>query len=125
MQLRSLVGGYAETVDGACTLREAARLMSAGDIGSLLVAENDEIAGIITERDLMRAISLDADLDTDVVDAWMSDYPELAHENWDVGDAVDMMLEQGFRHLPVVAGNRPVGVVSIKDLVWAMRAMEQ
>ncbi len=124
MQLTSLVGGYVEAAEADLSLRLAARTMATKNIGSLLVAPDGRIHGIITERDLVRAASQGADFDTEIVGDWMADYPQLAQADWDVRRAVDEMLHQGFRHMPVVEGDRPVGMVSIKDLVWAMRAVE-
>lgn len=52
----------------------------------------------------------------------MSDYPTKASPSWTIDEAADMMLVRGFRHMPVLEGDRPVGMVSIKDLRWAIRA---
>lgn len=124
MKLAAIVGGYVETVDENSDLRRAARLMSARQVGSLLVTDDGRIRGIITEHDLTRAAADHADFDTELVGTWMTDYPQLAGVDWDVERALDEMLEHGFRHMPVVEGEDFVGMVSIKDLVWALRGTE-
>jgi CBS domain-containing protein len=124
VKLRALVGGHVETVDSQATLRAAARHMVGSEIGSLLVEDEGGIRGIITERDLAQAMAHDADPDRDLVDGWMSDYPHLARADWDLEPAIDVMLDFGFRHLPVMDEGEPVGIVSMRDIVWAIRSIE-
>jgi CBS domain-containing protein len=124
MKVAALVGGHVETIEATASLRNAARSMVQAGIGSLLVSDEERIAGMITERDLAVAIAHDADLDSESVGDWMSDAPELALPDWEVEHAADVMLEHGFRHLPVVVGTKAIGMVSVKDLVWAMRGVE-
>ncbi len=121
MRLSSLVGGQVETVDERSSLRRAARLMSARQVGSLLVTDGDDIVGIVTEHDITRAVGEEVDVDHTPIADWMSDYPQVAAPDWSVERALDTMLEHGYRHLPVVDG-RAMGMISIKDLVWALRA---
>lgn len=121
MRLSSLVGGQVETVDERSSLRRAARLMSARQVGSLLVTDGDDIVGIVTEHDITRAVGEEVDVDHTPIADWMSDYPQVAAPDWSVERALDTMLEHGYRHLPVVDGGA-MGMISIKDLVWALRA---
>lgn len=121
MRLSSLVGGHVETVDEKSSLRRAARLMSARQVGSLLVTDERGMLGIITEHDVTRAVADEVDIDGTQVGEWMTDYPEVASSDWTVERALDEMLEHGFRHMPVVIGDTVAGMVSIKDLVWALR----
>jgi CBS domain-containing protein len=99
--------------------------MATRDVGSLVVIEDGHMSGIITERDVSLAVAHDADPDVAAVGDWMSDYPCLARVDWDIEQAMDVMVEHGFRHLPVLDAMEPVGVVSIKDLLWAIRSLEQ
>jgi len=122
MHLRSFVGGHVEIVDSQTRLHEAAGLMLKHVIGSLLVVDGDAISGILTEHDLARALAHNPDLEEETVGTWMSDYPTKASPSWTIDEAADMMLVRGFRHMPVLEGDRPVGMVSIKDLMWAIRA---
>jgi CBS domain-containing protein len=121
MRLSSLVGGHVETVDERSSLRRAARLMSARQVGSLLVTDDRGILGIITEHDITRAVADEVDIDETRIGDWMTDYPEVASIDWTVEQALDEMLEHGFRHMPVVTDDTVAGMVSIKDLVWALR----
>lgn len=121
MKLSALVGGHVEMIGSYATLREAARRMVEKGIGSLLVTGESGIAGIITEHDLALAAAHDADFDLGASGDWMSDYPLLADPEWEIEQAIDVMLEHGFRHLPVVDDKDPVGMVSMKDLIWAVR----
>lgn len=121
MRLSSLVGGHVETVDEKSSLRRAARLMSARQVGSLLVTDERGMLGIITEHDVTRAVADEVDIDATQIGEWMTDYPEVASSDWTVEQALDEMLEHGFRHMPVVTGDTVAGMVSIKDLVWALR----
>lgn len=122
MQLAALVGGYVEKIDAATPLGEAAQWMVSRKIGSLVVTREGKVKGIFTEHDLTRAAAQHADLDTDTIEDWMSDYPHLAAPDWSLEQAADAMVEHGIRHLPIMddAGEL-VGMVSIKDLLWAMR----
>lgn len=121
MRLSSLVGGHVETVDEKSSLRRAARLMSARRVGSLLVTDDRGILGIITEHDITRAVADEVDIDETRIGDWMTDYPAVASSDWTVEQALDEMLEHGFRHMPVVTDDTVAGMVSIKDLVWALR----
>ncbi|HSJ35486.1 MAG TPA: CBS domain-containing protein [Acidimicrobiia bacterium] len=121
MRLSSLVGGHVETVDEKSNLRRAARLMSARQVGSLLVTDDGGILGIITEHDITRAVAEEVDIDHTAIGEWMTDYPQVATGDWTVEQALDEMLEHGFRHMPVVDDDTVAGMVSIKDLVWAQR----
>jgi CBS domain-containing protein len=99
------------------TVMEAAGAMYARRTGSALVMEGDRLAGIFTERDIMRALSgtSDAGRSSLVRDRMTAD-PEVIDPSATVGEALDRMLSGGFRHLPVVEGGRVVGMVSMRDL---------
>lgn len=121
MQLASLVEGHVETVDAATPLREAAQWMVSREVGSLVVTHAGHVRGIFTEHDLARATAHHSDMDADTVDDWMSDPAHLARSDWTIEDAADAMVRYGVRHLPIVDDDRLAGMVSIKDLVRAMR----
>ncbi len=103
----------------SASVMEAARAMSLGEGGSALVMEGDRASGIFTERDIMRALAQgNADVGrTSRVDGWMSRDPVTVGLDATVGEALDIMLAHGFRHLVVVAeGGAAMGVVSMRDL---------
>ncbi len=68
----------------------------------------------------MRAVSHSADLD-DAVTAWMTDAPDTVPPEVSVSEAADWLLETGYRHLPVTVGEELLGIVDIRDVLWALR----
>ena len=104
------------TVEPTATVAAAATVMGARQVGSALVLEGERLAGIFTERDILRALGTDFDAAGHTVAEWMSREPATVEPGVSVTDAIDRMLEGGFRHLPVMDGDRLVGVVSLRDL---------
>ncbi len=106
-------------VDEKTTLREAARLLRDADIGTLVVEDEDEetIAGIVSERDVTRALADGADPDEVWVADVMSREPRYATGGDQVSTALDVMLVAGIRHLPVLEDGAIVGIVSMRDLL--------
>ena len=99
------------------TLGEVAAAMSAKDVGSLLVFEGDELVGVITERDLVRALdTIDAPRAAAVRDHMTPD-PWVVLFDWDIRQVAERMLNHGIRHAPVMREGSVVGVVSSLDLV--------
>lgn len=99
------------------TVREAACLMTGANCGSVLVmAPPDRLLGILTERDLMtRVLAKSVDPDATRVREVMTPQPVCVPPETAVSEAVLIMLERGFRHLPVVSGGKVVGVFSARD----------
>ncbi|MDP8958641.1 MAG: CBS domain-containing protein [Actinomycetota bacterium] len=121
MKLRALVGGSAEVTGPEVTLREAAGAMMAAGVGSLGVVDGRDLVGILTERDLVRAVSDDADLSSATVQDWMTEAPDVFSPEVDVEEASQWLLETGYRHLPVIdAAGELLGIASIRDLLWAI-----
>ncbi len=102
------------------TLRKAVVEMVSAGIGSVAVGIDGTLEGILTERDILRAAAEDADLDREPVNAWMTEYPDSFTPEMDVVEAANWMLATGYRHLPVVDGGTVLGVISIKDVLWAI-----
>lgn len=96
---------------------EVAGSMVRGRVGSALVMQSSMLVGIFTERDVLRAAASGADLTTSRVGDWMTPDPETVHLDTDSEDAAQLMLSQGFRHLPIVEGNECVGIVSLRDVL--------
>jgi CBS domain-containing protein len=100
------------------SVREAAGVMTRAKCGSVLVIEPpDSLLGIVTERDLMtRVLAKALDPEATTVRDVMTPNPTCVPPERLVSDAVLIMLERGFRHLPIVGpGNRILGVFSIRD----------
>ena len=104
------------TVDPTTSLSEAAARMSDRGVGAALVLSNDHVAGILTERDVLRAVATGGVEGTHVA-AWMTRDPETVEVSEATGQAAAVMIHGGFRHLPVLDGSKPVGIVSIRDLM--------
>ena len=95
---------------------EAARRMKERRVGALLVMREGRLAGIFTERDaLFRVIAERRDPATTRLAEVMSANPRTIGPDRPFGHALHMMHEGGFRHVPVVEGGKPVGVVSARD----------
>lgn len=94
----------------------AAADMVKANVGSAVVMQGRFLAGILTERDVMRAAASGADLREARVSDWMTPDPQSAGPDTSVEEAAEMMLKNGFRHLPVVDGRAVCGVVSLRDL---------
>jgi CBS domain-containing protein len=98
---------------------EAAAAMVREGVGSAVVMQGPFLAGILTERDVLKAAGSGADLTTVPVSAWMTRDPQSAAPGTPAEEAAQMMLLNGFRHLPIVEGRRVHGVVSLRDLFSA------
>lgn len=98
---------------------EAAAAMTREKVGSALVMQGHFLAGILTERDVLRAAASGGDLTSIPVSAWMTRDPQSAEPETPVEDAAQIMLLNGFRHLPIVQGRTVCGVVSLRDLFSA------
>jgi len=97
----------------------AAAAMIGQKVGSALIMQGRFLAGILTERDVLRAVASGSDLTGSPVSAWMTKDPRSAEPDTTVEDATQLMLLHGFRHLPVVDGGEVHGVVSLRDLAAA------
>jgi CBS domain-containing protein len=125
MTVRDLVAGTVIWVAPDATLRQAAEVMVSTDVGSVAVEVDGALEGIFTERDMLRAVAEGADLDTDRVSSWMTEYPDSFDPEMAIEEAAEWMLATGFRHLPVVEGDAVIGVISIKDVLWAVTDEER
>jgi CBS domain-containing protein len=105
------------TVDATASIGEAAEKMQEANVGAVIVVEDFvRIVGIITERDLMRAVAQRARAAEARVRQWMTEDPVTIDPELSVGDALEIMFNRHFRHLPVVKDGRPLGIVSLRDL---------
>jgi CBS domain-containing protein len=97
----------------------AAAAMVQRGVGSALIMQGRFLAGILTERDVLRAAASGSDLTHSPVSVWMTRDPEQASPDTTVEDAAQLMLLHGFRHLPVLEGREVRGMVSLRDLAAA------
>lgn len=104
------------TAPGGMTVAEAARLMKEKHQGSVMIVEDGKLVGIFTERDaLYRVISEGRDAKTTRLAEVMTRNPKTIHPDKPFPDALQIMREGGFRHVPVVEGGRPLGMISARD----------
>ena len=101
------------------TLGEAAERMAEDGVGSAVVLDSGRLIGILTERDLLRAVAGRVHTSEARVREWMTVDPMTATEAMSADEAMRTMLEQGFRHLPVIEEGRTIGVVSLRELMRA------
>lgn len=120
MLVRELIGGEVGACEPKTPVLEAADRMVARDVGSLAVVETGAIVGIITERDIVRALATGELTKRTRVGRVMTPSPDSLSPDIEVEDASAWMLAAGYRHLPIVEGGRLLGMVSIKDLLWAV-----
>jgi CBS domain-containing protein len=105
-------------IDAEATVYEAVRRMVEANVGSLLVTEDGEITGIVTERDYLRRVTLEGrtDEETAVREIMSSPLIVVAPET-SIDECMALMTDRRIRHLPVVDEGEVIGVVSIGDLV--------
>jgi CBS domain-containing protein len=114
--IREVMTEQLVTAEPSTSVAAAVTVMGMQRIGALLVMENGRLEGIFTERDLVRALSYDIGAASQQVAQWMTRDPVTVGPDTPVEQALERMLAGNFRHLPVVEGERVVGVVSIRDL---------
>ena len=117
--LRELMSTKVVTTDPARSVADAAAAMVAAGVGSAVVMQGPFLAGIITERDVLRAAASGEDLRESRVLEWMTHDPRSASPDSDAEEAAQIMLLSGFRHLPVVDGRDVCGIVTLRDLFAA------
>jgi CBS domain-containing protein len=105
------------SITGAETLEEAARRMQTNEVGSLVVMEGHRCVGIITERDLTRAVAEGEDTHRGKVSGYMTIRPITVTPETGIREAAAEMLETEVRHLPVGVGGELIGMVSLRDLL--------
>ena len=109
------------TVPDAATLGEAIRLMIDRGVGAVLVTAPDgRLVGILTERDFLAKAAGRSDFARAPVRAFMTPDPETVAPTDALGFALGKMDAGGYRHLPVVVAGRPVGVISVRDVLRAV-----
>ncbi|WP_340385116.1 CBS domain-containing protein [Streptomyces sp. SS7] len=117
MFVRDAMSTLVLTIGPAHTLRQAAALMSARRVGAALVLDPDAGMGILTERDILNSVGLGQDPDTERTDAHTTNNVVFAAPDWTLEEAARAMAHGGFRHLIVLDGGEPAGIVSVRDII--------
>src|SRR5712671_7685136 len=106
------------SVEATRTVLEAARFMMEHNIGALPVLRNGELAGILSERDIMnRVVAVGRTPGTTAVSEVMTANPRAVPADETIEECLFIMREFGFRHLPIVEGKELKGVVSLRDVL--------
>lgn len=106
------------SVDVGCTVLDVAKLLGERRIGAVPVMQGSKLAGIISERDIMRGLAIrGGGVLADDVDSLMTKSVFTCSANSSVQELMTMMTERRIRHIPVVDGDELVGMISIGDVV--------
>ncbi|MDX1400526.1 MAG: CBS domain-containing protein [Kiloniellales bacterium] len=104
------------------TVRKAAEYMAERHIGAVMLGKSGKLAGIFTERDLLtRIVAAGKDPEKTKVGEVMTKDPDTVGPDEEALTALEKMREKGYRHLPVAAEDKVVGIVSIRDLYAAVK----
>ncbi len=102
------------------TIGEAAQKMVDREVSSAAVSDYGRLIGILTERDLTRAVAGRTHSSEARVREWMTPDPVTLAPSASPKEAAEIMFDRGFRHIPVVEGDRAIGIVSIRDVArWS------
>lgn len=111
-------------IPAGTTLDRAAQNMVERRVGSALIVEGDQVVGIITERDVLRAVARALVPWSTPVSECMTAKPVTVTPSTTAGQALSMMLQHGFRHLPVIGEDGLAGIVSLRDLAEATQSSD-
>jgi CBS domain-containing protein len=109
------------TVAPEDTLGEVAEQMTRQNVGAVVVKDHGRLIGILTERDMLHAMAARVHTSDARVRQWMTADPITASIDMPLEDAAQVMLDNGFRHLPVVDGANVLGVVSLRRVLGGRR----
>ena len=124
--LRSKIGSEVYRVAPTASVLHALRMMADKEVGALMVLDGEKIAGIFTERDYARKVALEGRSSGDTpVSEIMTRAVRFVHPEQTTEECMALMTEHRLRHLPVVDGERLVGLVSIGDLVKQVISQQQ
>ena len=111
-------GGDVLRIHATASVFEAVQQMVEANVGSLLVTDGGDIAGIVTERDYLRRVTLEGRTDRDTaVGEIMTSPLVVVNPDTSIDECMAVMTDRRIRHLPVVEGGEVVGIVSIGDVV--------
>jgi CBS domain-containing protein len=115
--LRSLIEGHKPlTVAGTAAVSEVARLMRDHNVGAVMVVDGAQLTGVFTERDaLFRVLAVGRDPAATRVAEVMTKSPQTIHPDKPFVEALQLMLQGGFRNVPIVESGRVLGMVSVRD----------
>lgn len=118
-QIQEVIAGRPiVSVTSDTTITDATKLMTERKIGALLIVDDGSVEGILSERDILnRVVAGGLDPTATAVNAVMTHPVITVSPTTKAVDALRMMQENGFRHLPVCEGATPMGMVSLRDFL--------
>lgn len=121
MQVADIMKANVKSTSPSDTFANVARLLHDNAISSVVVMDGDQLAGIVTERDLVNLVAEGLDPRTTKVGDRMSTNLDTVEPRSDIAEAAEHMARLRIRHLPVVDKGKLVGIISIRDLTnWAV-----
>jgi CBS domain-containing protein len=118
MQVRDGMSKVVLTIGPGHTLHQAAALMAKRNVGAAVVMDPDGAGpGILTERDILHSVAQGQDPDAELVGDHLTADLVFAAPEWSLEEAAAAMVKGGFRHLVVVEGGEPSGIISVRDIV--------
>ncbi len=117
MPISQLQPGKAVLIPGSATVAEAVHAMNVNHTGCVLVQQEGKVVGIFTERDVISKVFGREGAGAVRVDSVMTQQPETLELQDDLAFAMHHMSVGGFRHIPIVENGKPVGVLSVRDVV--------
>ena len=115
--IRELMSPDPRTIDVKESVTKVARVMRDGGVGAVVVVDGSQLMGIVTDRDIaIRAVADGKDPSTTSVGEIASQQLASLTPDDTVEHAIELMRKRALRRLPVVEGNRAVGIISIGDL---------
>ena len=116
MNVRDAMTPVLLTAPASTTIAEAASLMAQRRVGSAVVVEDEQLMGIFTERDIVKALSQDSLATQLAIGHWMTRDPQTITPDASLEEALQRMVSGHFRHLPVLKDGRLVGMLSMRDI---------
>lgn len=125
LQVRDFMTDFIVTAEADTPVKDAARLMAAEDVGSLLVTKADVLAGMITRREIIgaRVFSEETYQSLTVEDIMITPVVTIGPEA-DIGQAIGLINQTGRRRIPVIEGNDIIGVVTATDIIRVLATMK-
>lgn len=117
MIVRNVMHKDVVTIRPNLSLREASKIMSKFGIGSLVVVEDENLVGIITSTDIIKAIAEGKDVDNTLVSEVMSKDVITVDPDESLEEAVEKMMERNIKRLPVVEGGKLIGIITASDII--------
>jgi CBS domain-containing protein len=117
MRVRDVASSAVVVVGPEHTVRDAARMMAQHHVGSAVVTDAEQLAGILTERDVLKLVAQGADPDGAMVADMMTRDVVTVGPDWDLAEAAEEMARKRIRHLVVYEGGQLLGVLSVRDVL--------